>query len=156
MPTTEATAAQILEALATAESLYYRLVLLVGSLGAGKSGVLRQVAQQLDRPVINLNLTLSRTLLELTPKQRSLRLLATLNTIAAEQTSPVLLDNTELLFDPSLAQDPLRVLQHMARNRSLLATWNGQYTSGQLIYAQPGHPEYRSYDAVDTLIVSLE
>ncbi|WPL15710.1 hypothetical protein Thiowin_00627 [Thiorhodovibrio winogradskyi] len=156
MPTTEATAAQILEALATAESLYYRLVLLVGSLGAGKTGVLRQVAQQLDRPVINLNLTLSRPLLELTPKQRSLRLLATLDTIAAEQTSPVLLDNTELLFDPSLAQDPLRVLQHLARNRSLLATWNGQYTSGQLIYAQSGHPEYRSYDAVDALIVSLE
>jgi hypothetical protein len=55
----------------------------------------------------------------------------------------VLLDNLELLFDISLKLDPLRCLQDLARDKTIVAAWNGTVTAGHLTYATPDHPEYR-------------
>ena len=62
----------------------------------------------------------------------------------------------EILFDKDLQQDPLRLLQGISRNRAVVASWNGIMNSGRLLYAEIGHPEYRSYDSVDVLIVGMD
>ncbi len=147
---------KIKRSLQTAEGLYHRLVLLVGEAGSGKTGVLRDVAEEFGSSVINVNLALSSELLELTAKQRSLRLPGILDQIADQAQSPVVLDNLEILFDQDLKQGPLRLLQGISRNRTVVASWNGTMTSGRLLYAETGHPEYRSYDSVDALIVNME
>jgi hypothetical protein len=147
---------KIKRSLQAAEGLYHRLVLLVGETGAGKTGVLRDVAKELGSSVINVNLALSGELLELTATQRSLRLPDILGQIADNAQSPVVLDNLEILFDKELKQDPLRLLQRISRNRTVVASWNGTMNSGRLLYAEPGHPEYRSYDSVDALIVGMD
>ncbi len=67
----------------------------------------------------------------------------------------MVLDNLELLFDVELKQDPLRLLQHISRNRNVVAAWNGHVDGGKLTYAEPGHPEYREYKAKELLLVSL-
>jgi len=72
------------------------------------------------------------------------------------QPTPLVLDNLELLFDQDLKQDPLRLLQGLARNRTLLASWNGTFSIGRLGYAVPGHPEYLAYDAPEALIVTMD
>lgn len=147
---------KIKRSIQAAKGLYHRLVLLVGESGSGKTNVLRDIAEELGAPVINVNLALSGELLELTTKQRSLRLPGILNQVADQIQSPVILDNLEILFDKDLQQDPLRLLQSISRNRTLVASWNGSINSGRLLYAEPGHPEYRSYDTVDALIVSMD
>jgi hypothetical protein len=139
-----------------AEGRYYRLVLLVGATGSGKSAVLLSIAEELGISVINVNLSLSRELLELTAKQRSLRLPGILDCMAEDSTSLLVMDDLEILFDKSLKQDPLRLLQGISRNRTVIASWNGTYTEGRLLYAELGHHEYRSYDAVDALIVGMD
>ncbi|MCF7997364.1 MAG: BREX-3 system P-loop-containing protein BrxF [Chromatiaceae bacterium] len=155
-----------------AAGLYHRLVLLVGETGAGKTAVLRRIAAKRAVPLINLNLALSAQLLELTPKQRALRLPRILEqtlddardqTLNLNQPAPrpqsqplLILDHLELLFDPQLRQDPLRLLQGLSRNRQVLASWNGRYQAGRLDYAAPGHPEYRRYDSVETLVVGMD
>jgi Cdc6-like AAA superfamily ATPase len=136
--------------------MYHRLVLLVGETGTGKTGVLRDVAEELGTSVININLALAGELLELTAKQRSLRLQDILDRIAARDRSPVVLDNLEILFDKDLKQDPLRLLQSLSRNRTVLASWNGTMNCGRLLYAEAGHPEYRSYESIDALIVGMD
>jgi SAM-dependent methyltransferase len=141
--------------LQAAECLYHRLVLLVGDTGSGKTRVLREVAQDLGTKVINVNLALSAELLELTAKQRALRLPGILNQIVDKEQSPVVLDNLEILFDKDLKQDPLRLLQGISRNRSVVASWNGTTIGGKLIYAEAGHPEYRSYDLVNLTVVDM-
>jgi Cdc6-like AAA superfamily ATPase len=148
-------------------------VLLVGDTGSGKTGVLRDIAEEFGSSVVNVNLALSGELLELTAKQRSLRLPEILEAVArgegreASEMSHclaptpsslapvVVLDNTEILFDKDLQQDPLRLLQSISRNRAVVASWNGIVNSGRLLYAETGHPEYRSYDSVDALIVEM-
>ena len=148
--------AKIRQSLQAAEGLYHRLVLLVGETGSGKTGVLRGVAEELGPSVININLALAGELLELTAKQRSLRLPDILHQITAQDRLPVVLDNLEILFDKDLKQDPLRLLQSLSRHRTVLASWNGTINSGRLLYAETGHPEYRSYESVDALIVGMD
>ena len=147
---------KIKRSLEAAEGLYYRLVLLVGECGSGKTSVLRDVANDLGTTVVNINLTVSTGLLNLSVKQRSLRLPGILNQIVDRAQSSVVLDNLELLFDKDLKQDPLRLLQGISRNRSVVASWNGTFIGGRLTYAELGHPEYRRYDSVDAMIVSMD
>ena len=146
---------KIKQSIEAADILYHRLVLLVGETGSGKTAVLRDVADELGVSVVNVNLEISSALLELTARQRALRLPEILGEIADKAGSPVILDNMEILFDKDLKQDPLRLLQGISRNRTVVASWNGKYSAGRLLYAETGHPEYRSYDLVDALIERL-
>jgi hypothetical protein len=147
---------KIKRSIQAAEDLYHRLVLVVGESGSGKTGVLSDVAEDLGVEVVNVNLVLSTELLELTAKQRALQLPGILDQIADNRVSPVVLDNLEILFDRDLQQDPLRLLQGISRNRSVVASWNGTTARGKLMYAEAGHPEYRSYDLVDLTVVNMD
>lgn len=145
----------IKQSLEQAESLYYRLVLLVGESGSGKTAALRTVACEIDANVINVNLILSAKLIELTERQRTLQLWTLFGGIVGEAETVALLDNIEILFDHGLRQDPLRLLQNVSRNRSVVASWNGTVTGSKLTYAERGHPEYRSYETADALIINM-
>ena len=153
----EPLSAHIMRLLSQAMHMYHRLVLVVAPLGAGKTAALREVAQQTGYNYLNVNLELSRCMLELTQRQRQLqvsRLLRDIIRTAHEQA--VLLDNLEVLFDISLKLDPLRCLQDVARDRTVVAAWNGAVTAGYLTYATPDHPEYRRYALEDFVIVCPE
>lgn len=144
---------KIRQSLQASEELYHRLVLLVGRPGTGKTAALNDLATDLGVPVINVNLELSSRLLALNKKQRALHTPKLLGEIISAQSALVMLDNLEILFEPELMQDPLRLLKGLSRNQSVVATWNGSVDGGKLIYAENGHPEFRSYDLGDTLIV---
>jgi AAA+ superfamily predicted ATPase len=152
----ESVSDKIMQSLKSADELYHRLVLLVGESGSGKTGILRNVAEKFGTPVINLNLALSTELLELTTRQRSLRLPEILEQILKNSLSPVVLDNSEILFGEDLKQDPLRLLQGISRNRAVVVSWNGAVVDGRLIYAKIGHPEYRAYETVDAVVVCMD
>ncbi len=143
----------ILAHVEAAGDLYHRLILVAAPSGAGKTATLRAVAARTSVPVLNLNLELSRRLLELTVRRRVLELTRALDEILGRDSPLVLLDNTEILFDPVLQQDPLRLLQHVSRNRTIVASWNGTVDHRYLSYADPGHSEYRRYPTAGLVIV---
>jgi len=151
----EAIQEKLKQSLRAAEGLYHRLVLLVGESGSGKTEVLREFAEEIGTEVININLLLSAELLGLSETQRGLHLPEILDKIVDKEPVTVVLDNIEILFDQRLKQDPLRLLQLMSRNRSVVAAWNGKIEQGRLIYAEPGHPEYRQYDGKELLFVGM-
>ena len=117
--------------------------------------MLRAVGEKLHVPVINTSLELSARLLELTARQRTLRLPEIFLEITTSESKMVVLDNTELLFDRSLQQDPLRLLQGVSRNRQIVAAWDGSLEEGKLLYAEPGHAEYRQYPVNDFFVVDM-
>lgn len=142
------------EAVADAAGRYYRLVLLAGPMGTGKTEVLRTLAAKDSLPNINVNLELSRRMLRLSKGQRPRQVERLFKNILAQVPGDVvLLDNLEILFDPSLALDPLRLLQASSRNRTIVAAWCGAYWDGTLTYAEPGHPEFLPPQRVDALVV---
>ncbi len=176
----EPLADRIIKGIDQAAGLYHRLVILAAPAGAGKTAALQDVRERTSALLINVNLELSRRMLDLTERQRALqlpRLLAEI--VGASAADVVLLDNIELLFDPSLKQDPLRLLQGLSRNKTVVAAWSGeirtdgrglraesiisnnsapitQSSSLYLVYATPDHPEYKRYPVRDFLVVNPE
>ena len=136
-------------------TMSYRLVILVGPRGCGKTHVLQELESQKGWPRISVNQVLSEQLLELTARQRAVRLPSILGEVVeAAGSDVVLLDNIEMLFNPDFGQDPLRLLQRFARNRTIVAAWTGTGDGHCLSYAQPEHREWKKYDAPDALMVS--
>ena len=153
----EPLAVHIMRLIPQAMNIYHRLVLVVAPLGAGKTAALREVSQQTGYNYVNVNLELSRCMLELSQRQRQLQVPRLLRDIVrTTHDQAVLLDNLEILFDVSLKLDPLRCLQDVARERMVVAAWNGTVTAGHLTYATPDHPEYRRYALEDLVIVCPE
>lgn len=151
----EPLADQIIRQSKQAADLYHRLVLVVASAGAGKTAALKDVRDRISAPLVNINLELSRRMLELTERQRALQLLQTLREIVNMGSSEIiLLDNIEIIFDVGLKQDPLRLLQGLSRNKTVIGAWNGTIVEDSLTYAAPGHPEYRRYPIHDFLVAS--
>lgn len=146
----------VLTRIQEAAALYHRLVLVVGPGGSGKTAILQGLADRLDVPLLNANLELSQRLLELTAQERRLQLPAVLHDLVANAGPVVLLDNTEVLFDPSLEHDPLRLLQKLSRNRTVVASWSGKSDGRYLTYATPEHPEHRRYEAADLVLIRPE
>lgn len=149
-------AKQITQAIHQAQSQYFRLVVLAGAPGSGKTALLHSMAQKFGCPLVNVNLELSKKLLELTRAQRSRqvdRLFKEL--IVAESGDVVLLDNLEILFDTALEVETLRLLQASSRNRTLVASWNGSFRDGTLTYAEPGHPEFIQYKGTEAVVVTI-
>jgi len=152
-PTTEI----IIQRIGHAAELYHRLVMLVAPAGSGKTAALQDVHARTAAPLINVNLELSRHMLDLTERQRALRLPRILAEIADLSAADViLLDNIEVLFDVSLKQDPLRLLQGLSRNKTVVAAWSGTIDGEHMVYATPDHPEYKRYPLRDFLVVSPE
>ncbi len=140
-----------------AAGLYNRLVILVAPAGAGKTAALQYLHARTGAPVFNVNLELSRHMLELTERQRALQLPHLLLEIMnADPAELILLDNIEVLFDASLKQDPLRLLQGVSRNKTVVVSWSGSVDREHMVYATPDHPEYKRYPIQDFLIVVPE
>lgn len=146
---------ELLQIMPSAQTAYYRLILLIGTHSPGKTNAMDVISETLGVPMINVGLELSSRLLELTTKQRALRLPEVLAEAVGSGSHPVILDNTEILFDKNLHQDPLRLLQGVARNRLILASWTGHIDGGKLLYAEPGHDEYRQYPVNDFFAVEM-
>lgn len=150
----EPLADQIMKSVKQAAELYHRLILVVAPSGAGKTAALNAVRDRTGAPLVNLNLELSRRMLDLTERQRALQLPRLLRAIIGNYDGEmILLDNIEIIFDMALKQDPLRLLQGLSRNQTVAAAWNGAVTRQHLTYAVPNHPEYRRYPMHDFLVV---
>jgi len=152
---TETFADRIIQKIGTAVELYYRLVILVAPAGSGKTAALREVHERTAAPLVNVNLELCRRMLDITERQRTLRLPQILMEIVNSHTADVvLLDNIEILFDVSLKRDPLRLLQWLSRNKTVVAAWSGSINGENMVYATPDHPEYKRYPLQDFLVVN--
>ncbi len=153
----EPLADRVIRRIGQATEMYHRLVMLVAPAGAGKTAALQDVHERTMAPLVNVNLELSRRMLDLTERQRALqlpRLLAEI--VGASAADVVLLDNVEVLFDVSLKQDSLRLLQGLSRNKTVVAAWSGSIDGEHMVYATPDHPEYKRYPLRDFLVVNPE
>jgi predicted ATPase len=153
----EPVADKVIQRINEASSLYYRLIMLVAPFDAGKTAVLQEVHERTSAPLININLELSRIMLDLTERERALHLPFILSEVVDKSVSYlVLLDNIEILFDGSLMLDPLRLLQGLSRNKTVVVALSGSIEGNYLVYATPDHPEYKRYPLHDFLLVNQE
>jgi hypothetical protein len=145
---------RLLHRLPEVDGMYHRLLLVVGPPRSGKTKALTAIGASRAWPYISVNLQLAERLLDLTQKQRAVRVPGLLEDIVrATGGEIVLLDNVEMLFAVELAQDPLRLLQSLSRNRTVVAAWPGTFDGHALSYAEPGHREFKRYTKPQAVIV---
>ena len=99
---------------------------------------------------LNLDGLLSEQLISIPRQERAMvitrMVMALINDTRGEV---ILLTGLEILFDRTLAVDPIRLLGACSKNKTLLVCWPGDKTSSGLSYATPSHPEHRTYKASD-------
>lgn len=151
----EPLADQIIRKVKHAVELYYRLLLVVAPAGAGKTTALRDVRDRTAAPLLNVNFELSRRMLELTERERALRVPLILREIVDNGSDEmILLDNIEIIFDVALKLDPLRLLLGLSRKKTVVVSWKGAIVEDFLTYAVQAHPEYKRYPVRDFFVVS--
>ena len=147
---------ELLNRISIAPQQYNRLIILLNPVSQIVDMSKLDIVVKLGLRYINLGLKLSQMLLDLTERQRALKVPQLVDQIiGSTEDNPALLDHIEILFEPSLQQDPLRLLQGLSRNKTILAIWNGQVKNGYLAYASADHPEYRKYPIRELNILPL-
>jgi hypothetical protein len=99
---------------------------------------------------LSIGAELSATLLSVAPQQRARAAHAALfEIVRLLAPGPLLCTDIDLLFEPSLALDPLRLLRDTSRLATLIVLWPGTASGGTLAYAVPSHTHYRSWSRID-------
>ena len=145
-----------IQAINQAATCYYKLTLVVGRSGSGKTTLLKKICGQMQIPLINLGIGLSQKLLPLTSRERKLKTCEIVSELIDAQGAPRLaIDNTEVIFDPSLMLNPLGLLQSLSRTHLLIWSWNGEVENGHVTYSYRGHPEHQRIPTSEFTLISL-
>ena len=142
--------------LKSAKNSRERVIFAIGESLAGKTSFLKSAVGELGFDYFPLGLQLARRLGDVPVRRRPIfveRLLADL--VDFSRNIPLCLDNTELLFEPSLRCDPVRLAQNLSRTRTLIFSLNGSFQGGKFVHGHPDHPEYFTADLGSCPVVSL-
>lgn len=135
--------ATVVVAMEQAKRLVPRLVLIVGAPNSGKTALATAIAKSYDTPRMNLGIELSRELMPIAMARRPLVVEDLIRHILPSPgDTPLIIDNTEILFEHYLKLNPLRVLEKAARNQLVVATWNGTWSPPKLNFGFREHPAH--------------
>jgi len=137
---------------------YYKLLLLVGGSGAGKTGILKSICESHSGKYINLNLALSAKLKDIPLSERSYHIGDYINEIISEHPGEfIAVDNIEILFSSHLKADPMRTLLNISKYKKTIAAWPGSVKDNYLVYAEPWHKDYVKYpvNKIECLYIDL-
>lgn len=134
-----------------------KLVMLVGPSRSGKTQLLRQLGTKLNIEPLNVGLELGRRLAALPNSKRGFSAGELLREMADRERTedPLLLDNLELLFEPSLQINPLDLVRRLAHAKRVVAVWPGELRGDRLVYADMSHPEHRDYSRDGVVVLEI-
>lgn len=97
-----------------------------------------------DIEVLNVNLILSESLVSVSKNKYPLYVEDVMQQKINNSSKIYLLQYIDILFDPVLQINPIRLLENISKRNKLIVIWPGVYKKEHLIYAENGHPEYYS------------
>lgn len=135
---------QLLEAL---KKKKYRLLLIIGRPGSGKSKYLQNYSKQVGIPILDLDFILGKEL----PDGRDADyvfdfLNGFLDTYRPDQ---VLIDKKAILYNKDSKIDLLDFLKELSLKKIVIATWNGYTENGKLIHVCDKLQKDFEYDLSD-------
>lgn len=138
---------------------YYKLLLLVGASGNGKTSIINEICKDHAYKYVNLNLALSERLKGVSIIDRGYYLQDFIDNLIRDNPGDFLvLDNIEIIFSKHLQIEPLSLLQNIAKYRKTIAAWQGSIKDKYLTYAEPWHEDYVRYniDKLECLYINME
>lgn len=139
------------------DHLNSKLILLVVSPRSGKAQLLKQLSARLTASWLNVGLELGRRLAATPITKRGFSVGGLLREVAESKGTGdlLLLDNLELLFEPSLLIDPLDLIRRLAHSKRVVAVWPGELRGDRLVYADMSHPEHRDYSRDGVVVIEI-
>ena len=137
---------------------YYKLLLLVGPSGAGKTRLINEICGDNAYTYVNLNLALSEKLKKVPIEDRAYHVQDFIDNIIRYNPGDFLvLDNIEIIFSRHLQIDPLNVLKNIGKYRKVIVAWQGSIKDRYLTYAEPWHEDYVIYniDELECLYIEI-
>src|SRR5260221_1973801 len=125
---------------------YYPCCLLVDPDITRLQRAARSVAAHRSWPMLSISVVLGDALLTVEPARRSghvKRILdETFRPQLGHRRAAVVVTDVDMLFEPVLSLDPLRLFRDLSRVGALIVAWPGTYTNTILAYAAPEHAHY--------------
>lgn len=139
------------------ENRRHKLVLLVAPSSSGKTGLLQYLSK--NHPgrfeYLNLNRELSVLLKDVAVNERPYKVRELLDKVVSDKQGVLLVDNTEIIFDPELKLDAVKTLERLSRFNIVVASWSGSLKDGVLSYAEPSHKEYYRCQLGESEVIDL-
>jgi|SRR5699024_8704951 len=95
---------------------------------------------------ININLIVSEELIDVPKNRYSFNVLNIIQNQLGDKQKVYLFNHIDILFDPSLQINPVRLFENLSKENKIIVNWPGIYHDGKLVYAEYGHPEYFTCD----------
>jgi hypothetical protein len=135
---------------------YYPCLLLVHHEIKRLQTARQQMSSQYGWPDFSVGTLLSQPLLSATPRYRPGLARRTFMDLAQTyRPGPVLCADIDLLFEPTLSLDPLRLLRETSRQVSLVVLWPGTFKNSVLAYATTDHAHYRTWPQTDLCVYCI-
>jgi len=96
--------------------------------------------------VASLNTPLAKRLSRIEPSARSRRLEECLVDCLAGQPGDLVIGDFDILFSPTYQVDVVALLVSAYRRHRFDVLWPGTFVGNELVYAEEGYPDYRTYD----------
>jgi hypothetical protein len=109
-----------------------------------------QLGQEFDLPVLDLGAEVSVLLTGAQPSLRPRELPEQLSRLLQSYApGPIVCNKIDLLFEPALAQNPLKLFLDNSRMLTLIVMWPGHFADNILTYAVPEHAHFRTWSTPD-------
>ena len=145
---------RLTDALQTIAGDRHKLIILLGDFGAGKTALLKTIAEEVSAVYVNQNLGITERLLALPRSQYAdgvtvSRLIDELCDALSPDGRPLLVDNVELLFSPELGRiNPVDTFKRVSRQRPVVLALPAR--------RQGTYAEYSTLGRADHMLMPLE
>lgn len=110
----------------------------------------------LDVSFLELNRLISLELLEIPEKLRPIMVQRRVKElIMNDESSAIVIDRFDVLFEPSLKVKPIELFKEMSKNKMLIIVWRELLIDNKLIHAKSRHPEYQEQLITEDEIIKI-
>jgi hypothetical protein len=129
-----------------ASAQHYKLIIIVGLPGAGKTAILQDIIKDYDVSTINMGEELSRALMATPLGLRPIKAEDTAEKLILDApTHQIAIDNIEILFESPMELNPLSFIKRISQSKTIIVTWTGNYSNNTLTYGTPDHPASQEF-----------
>jgi chromosomal replication initiation ATPase DnaA len=149
---------RLLRAIKGASNDHFKLIIISGGFNTGKTQLLKKVSDEFNYLYLNLNLILSKKLLQIKEDSYITHSQDVIKEIFDEINERILLiDNIELLFSKEVASlNPVEVFKNLARDKIIVLSLPGKFKGDKIEYSTMDRNDYKSMDVSGLTVIQME